>query len=126
MSAQGGSTEALIIDGRHFSVPADADFTTKLGGYEIELQPNGDRTVRRVQTWVPWSMSGGSISIDPARGDQEFIEGLALRPDVPIAKVDSDGIVYQGTGTVTGEKGKSSQSATMTIELGGPGKLTPQ
>lgn len=123
----GGSIESITIAGRNFAVASDADSTRKLGGFENEVQANGNGTARIVKTRVPWSLDGVTVEINDDRGDQEFLKGISDRNTfVPIAITFASGKVYQADGTVTGEIGASSQSATAGITLGGPGEMTKQ
>lgn len=127
MPAIGGSIESVTLDGRLFAVAADAEGQRKLGGFENEIQANGNGTARKIQTRVPWSVEGLTIEIDDSRGDDEFVQELQDRKDFfPIAVTYASGVVYQGTGTITGETPTSSMSATKQISLGGSGKMTPQ
>lgn len=127
MPAVGGSIESITLDGRNFAVAADAEGQRKLGGFENEVQANGDGTARKIMTRTPWALDGITVSIDDGRGDDEFIQGLQNRKDFfPIAISFASGTVYQGTGTVTGETPTSSQSATKQISLMGPGNLSSQ
>lgn len=127
MASVAGSLESVSIDNRLFPVAADADSNMKLGGFEAELEPNGDGTVRKVLTRVPWMLDGIAISIDHEREDMEFLQDKSDEPGfVPITITFADGSTYQGDGTVTGEFQYSSQAATAPVTLGGPGKLTKQ
>lgn len=127
MSAIGGSIESVTLDGREFAVTADADASRKLGGWENELQMNGNGTVRVIKTRTGWSLDGVVIETDDSRADQEFVQELADRnTDFPIAITYASGITYQGSGIIVGENGASSQSASQTVSLMGPGKLTQQ
>lgn len=127
MSAQAGSVVALILNGRRMSTPADADFNVFLGGNENTIEPNGDGvTARKVSVPKPWSIANGSVVLDHARGDQEYLHDLADLSDFPVAIEYAGGVVHQGTGALTGEYARSTQSATSTVELMGPGKLTKQ
>ncbi|MCH9712751.1 MAG: hypothetical protein K0U20_09025 [Proteobacteria bacterium] len=127
MSAIGGSIESVTLDGREFAVPTDAEVNRKLGGFENEILANGNGTGRIIKTRVPLSIDGLSIQVDDSRGDQEFVNELSKRNDFfPIAITYASGITYQGSGQVSGELQASSQSATMTVSLMGPGELTPQ
>ena len=127
MSAIGGSIESVTLDGREFAVTADADATRKLGGFENELQMNGNGTARVIKTRTGWSLDGLVIETDDSRADQEFVQELADRnTDFPIAVTYASGVVYQGSGILVGENGASSQSASQAVSLMGPGKLTPQ
>lgn len=127
MPAVGGSIEAITLDGRNFAVAADAEGQRKLGGFENEVQSNGDGTARVIKTRVPLGIDGLTIEIDDDRGDQEFLQALADRNDFfPIALSYPSGAVYQGSAQIVGENPASSQSATAAISLMGPGVLTKQ
>ena len=127
MSAIGGSIVSVTLDGRVFAVAADADSTRKLGGFENENQPNGNGTARQIKTRVLWMVDGLTIEIDDDRGDLEFLQALSDRPGYyPIAVTYASGAVYQGSGSVSGEFGASSQNATAPVALSGPGKLVKQ
>jgi hypothetical protein len=127
MAAVGGSIESISINGRIFPVASDAEANRKLGGFENEVQANGDGTARIVKTRVPWSLDGVTVEIDDVRGDQEFLQEVANgNVYVPIAITFASGLVYQGDGILTGEIQASSQSATAPISLMGPGEMTKQ
>ena len=127
MSATGGSIESVTLDGREFPAAADAEAQRKLGGYENDLQPNGNGTARVIKTRVPWSLDGLTIEIDDDRGDHEFVQELADRnTEFPIAITYVSGVTYQGAGQIVGEMQTSSQNATGAVSLMGSGKLTPQ
>ena len=86
MPATGGSIESVTLDGREFPAAADAEAQRKLGGFENEVQPNGNGTARVIKTRVPWSLDGLTIEIDDSRGDHEFIQELADRnTEFPVA-----------------------------------------
>ncbi len=127
MSAVGGSIESVNLSGREFAVAADAEAQRKLGGWENEVQANGDGTARLIKTRVPLSIAGLTIEIDDDRGDQEFLQDLADQNDFwPLGITYASGNTYQGTGQIVGENPASSQNATAAIDLMGPGKLTKQ
>lgn len=125
--AVGGSIESVSIKGREFPVAADADASQKLGGKENENQMNGNGTARLIKTTVPWSITGIVASIDDTRGDQQFLQEIADSLEyVPMSVTYASGVTVQGTGQITGELVFSSQASTVTLEIGGPGKLTAQ
>ena len=127
MAAVGGAIESVSINGREFAVASDAEATRKLGGFENEVQANGNGTARIVKTRVPWSIDGLTVQIDDDKGDQEFLQEVANGNGfVPIAITFASGLVYQADGTVTGEISAGSQNATASITLGGPGEMTKQ
>lgn len=123
----GGSVESLTLAGRTFSVTGDADITRKLGGKETETQANGDGTARDIKTAVPWMLSGCVVDTDDGREDQEFLQDISdSNQRVPVTMTMAGGDIYQGTGTINGELAFSSQNATSSFDLSGPGKLTKQ
>ena len=127
MGAVGGSIESIAMDGREFAVPADTEVNRKLGGWENEVQANGDGTARVIKTRVPLSIDGLALSVDDSRGDHEFLQELADQSDYfPIAITYASGETYQGTAQIVGEMQTSNQSQTATVSLMGPGKLTKQ
>jgi hypothetical protein len=127
MSALGGSIESISLQGRLFEVPADVEAQRKLGGFENEVQANGGFGARLIKTRVPLSLSGLTVSIDDSRDDQEYIQNLAnLNDFFVIAITLADGNVYQGTAQIVDEFAVSTQNATGTISLMGPGTLTKQ
>jgi hypothetical protein len=127
MAAVGGSIESIILNGRIFAVAADAEVQRKLGGFENEVQANGDGSARLIKTRVPLSLDGLVVEIDDSRADQEFIQELSNRNDYfPIVITYASGSDYQATAQIVGETQASSQNANATISLMGPGVLTKQ
>lgn len=127
MPAIGGSIESVTLDGRNFPVAADAEAQRKLGGFENEVQANGDGTARLIKTRVPLSLDGLVLEVDDDRGDQEFLQELSNRNDYfPVAISYPSGATYQGTAQIVGETQASSQNATAAVSLMGPGVLTKQ
>lgn len=127
MPAVGGSIESVTLDGREFAVAADAEAQRKLGGFENEVQANGDGTARIIKTRVPLSIDGLTLETDDSRGDQEFLQDLSDGNDYfPVAITYASGITYQGSAQIVGETQAGSQNATSAVSLMGPGKLTKQ
>ena len=127
MTAIGGSIESVTLEGRTFPVPADVEVTRKLGGFENEVQANGDGSARMVKTRVTHSVDGLTVEVDDDRGDQEFLQELADRNDFFVLAITyASGVVYQGLAQIVGEFTSSSQNATAAISLMGPGILTKQ
>lgn len=128
----GGSIQEVTIRGRTFPVAADADASRKLGGYENEVQMNGDGSARIVKTRVSWSLDGLTLSINDNRGDHEFLQDIADGVEADddgfytVSVTFASGATYQGRGTVTGEIAWGSQNTTAGTALAGPGTLTKQ
>lgn len=122
-----GSIESVTLNGQTFAVPSDADVSRKLGGFENEIQANGNGTVRQIKTRVPWGFDGLILDIDDLAGDQEFVQALANEPDFfPITVTFVSGAIYQGDGQITGEIQFSNQNSTATVNVMGTGDLTKQ
>ena len=125
MAAVGGSIESVTIRGREFAVAADAEAQRKLGGFENEVQANGNGTARIIKTRVPLSLDGMTLEVDDSRGDHEFLQETANLSDFwPLAITYASGITYQGTAQIVGEMQTSSQNATAAVSFMGPGVLT--
>lgn len=127
MGATGGSIESITLQGRIFAVAADAEVQRKLGGFENEVQSNGDASARLIKTRVPWMLDGLTVEVDDIRGDHEFLQALSDQQEYfPVAITYASGVTYQGTGQIVGETQASSQNATASLSLSGQGQLAPQ
>lgn len=123
----GGSIRRVWLDSQIFSVAADADATIDLGGFNGEVQPNGDRTGRKIMSAVNWRITGLMLAVDDDAANQETVQGIANDPNwVPVVIEMASGVKYQGAGTVTDAVERSTQSATMSVSLAGPGELIQQ
>lgn len=123
--AIGGSIESVSLAGRVFSVASDADTQRKLGGYENEVQMNGDGTGRMIKTRVAAQITGLQLSINDERGDDEFITELKNGLDFfPAVVTYASGVSYSGKLQIVGEHVYNSQAGTATVDLHGPGALT--
>lgn len=125
--ATGGSIESVTLEGRIFSVAADADGQRKLGGFENAVESNGDGSARLIKTRVPAMLSGITLSIDDTRGDHEYLQDLANRNDFFAAAMTlASGAVWQGRLQITDEINYSTTNTVATVSLAGPGTLTVQ
>ena len=127
MPAIGGSIESVTLNGRNFAVAADVDSQRKFGGFENDVQANGDGSTRTIKTRVPWSIGGLTLNVDDDNDDQEFLQNLADgNVDFPIAVTYVPGHTFQGTGQITGELTYSNTNATASVDLMGSQQLTRQ
>ena len=127
MSSVGGSIESVNIRGREFPVAADAESQRKLGGWENEVQANGDGSARMIKTRTPLMLDGLTLNVDDGRGDQEYLQEIADLTDFwALAITYASGTVYQGSAQITGEMQFSSQNSTAAVTLQGPGVLSRQ
>lgn len=127
MAAVGGSIESISLRGRNFAVAADAESQRKLGGWENEVQANGNGDARLIKTRVPLSIDGLTLEVDDDRGDHEFLQEIANANDfVTLAITYASGLTYQGRAQIIGELQANSMNATASVSLSGPGILTKQ
>jgi hypothetical protein len=127
MAAVGGSISEVSLAGRIFPVAADAEAQRKFGGFENEVQSNGDGTARMIKTRVPLSLTGLTIEIDDSQEDGEFLQSLANATDYFALSITyASGVTYMATAMITGEMQISSQSQTASVDLMGPGELKKQ
>lgn len=124
----GGSPIEMSYAGRIFAVSAGSDPGVKLGGYENEVEANGDGiTARKIMKMTPWMVDGLDIELDPDREDQQFLQERADGTSFEVFTLTYPGnYVLQGRGCPTGEIKRSVQSGTASVSFSGPGKLTQQ
>lgn len=127
MAGIGGPIADLTLKGRYFSVAEDAESNRKIGGFENEVQMNGDRTGRLIKSAVPWGADGLTVACDDDNEDQEFLQNLANENGFFAITVGYvSGAVWQGDGQIVGEIAYSSKNATATVALKGTGIFTKQ
>lgn len=127
MPAIGGSIQSLTLSGREFAVAGDAEAQRKIGGFENEVQANGNGTARLIKTRVPLSLDGLTLEIDDNRADAEFLQDLTNTSDYfALGITYASGLTYQGTAQIVGETQTSSQNATAAVSFMGPGILQAQ
>lgn len=127
MTAIGGPIESVSIAGREFPATADADVARGLGGFENEIQMNGDGTGRIIKTPVAWMLDGLTVQVDDTRGDQEFLQGVSDGNDYEAIGVTfASGETYHGRGIIVSELRANNQSASASVSIAGTGKLTRQ
>jgi hypothetical protein len=80
-----------------------------------------------IKTRVLLMIEGLTVEIDDDRADQEYLQGLTNGNDFfPIVISYASGNDYQGSAQIVGETTASSQNASASISLSGPGILTKQ
>ena len=127
MTATGGPPETVSFGGREFKVTGDSDPTIKYGGWQNELEANGDGTARIIKTRVTWSVLNLTIQVDHELGDQEYLQTAADNFTNDVFEMSlASGDIFQGTGQIVGELQSSPAKATLAIGFSGPLKLTKQ
>lgn len=127
MSQIGGSMISASFNGRQFSVPADTDAAIKIGGFENEMQPNGDRTSRMIKTVVSPSITGMIVAIDDSLQDIEFLQALANEKELFDFVIEvASGAFWTGRMQITSELTVSTNGTTASFDMMGEGKLVQQ
>lgn len=127
MASVVGSLRWISLNGIKFPVAGDSDPSRDLGGYKNELMMNGDGTSRTKQEVKPWSYESLTVELDDDEGSQEYIQNLINNgTDVQVTVCHVDNTIYSGTGKVTGDLKRSTQSGTADITLSGGGELSKQ
>jgi len=127
MAPLGGSILAVTFDGRSFPATADADAAIKLGGWENEVEANGDGSARLKKIRVPPGITGLVLSTDQGRGDSEFLQELQDRKGFfPASVTLTAGDIWQGVMQIVDETAYKTQASTTPVAVMGSGKMSRQ
>lgn len=133
MSDVYGTPRGVSIAGRQFLFDGEASPKQGLGGYKVEVKPNGDgKTARYIQTPTSWSLKDCALVINQSSDDQEYLQGVAdMAKKEPSGGVDIvwtaiTGVAYQAVGTITDEIIFDLKEGTASVSFGGQGKATKQ
>lgn len=120
MSKAGGALESIVINGRRFTCDAEDEPKFKLPGFENEVLPNSDGTMRQKKTRVVGTITDINIVTDDSRGDHQFIEETAANLDfVAVSATKIDGTLISGNMQMTDERTLDGKANTMAISLAG-------
>jgi hypothetical protein len=119
-TVRGGDIRQVTIDGREFDAAAGSSWTYKLGGFDNETTINGNGVLTVTQRRMTAGIGDAAISIDPERGDLEFIQALKNSGRaVPVTMTLADNSTYSGSLVVTGETQANAGDGQTTLELRG-------
>jgi len=120
MGIRAGDIRQFTWGGREFDVAPEGDVTMILHGIKAESTPNGNGTVHTKGTRVLGGFDGLTLSVDPARGDVEFL--IAMQTG-GIAKACSmtlvDKTTYGGAMLPEGDLQSSTGNGTLTVAARG-------
>lgn len=115
-----GCIESIVINGRRFTTDADDSCEITYDGFENEVKPNGDGTMRIVKSRHPGKIEGLNIIMDPSRDDQEFIQEAQDSTDfLDVSATLVDGVVVGGTMQLTDAVTTDLKEGTASIALEG-------
>ncbi|HAV1412731.1 hypothetical protein P3521_03770 [Vibrio parahaemolyticus] len=115
-----GSIRRIALDGRDFPVAADGESDRNLGGYENEVEMNGDSSVRLIKKVVSAAIDSIPIAIDDSRNDQEYLKDLESLSGLFGCEVEyASGAIYGGQVQIVGGIKVGSMKGTAEISLNG-------
>ncbi len=115
-----GQFESIVLGGRMFPSADGASCNMKLGGYTAEVKVAGNGTTYNLLTRKPAMLTGLSVVFNMNAKDLEFIQGIidsGVSTSFLITLVD--GMVYGGTGTITGDPEADLQNGSIELEYTG-------
>lgn len=115
-----GVFESVNINGRRFTVDAEASINYKYGGFLNEVKPNADGSFRGVKTRKVGAMSSIPLVMDDQRDDEEFIqETMDSLTFFPYSATKVDGTVLSGTGQIVEDPETDSKEGTKEVNYMG-------
>ena len=120
MAKAGSAFESITFKGRNFTCDSESEPEVDLTAYSNETAANTNGTFRIKKTRKVQSISGVTISIDPALGDLSFINDLQneLEPFSFMA-TRVDGGVYSGEGTLVDDVKYKEKDETIELSIEG-------
>lgn len=121
MTIIGGTPISISFGGDEYTFTGDAAPTIE-DGFEVTLEMNGNKTVRKLLAASPWMANGCKVE-----GDVDLFEELKSHlnsttdEDCTIEFID--GNIYQGIGWPVGRPSYDPSTASITFDAGGGGQL---
>jgi hypothetical protein len=116
----GGPFISHTLAGRRFACDADDTATIQVQGRDNEAKPNGDGTVRFIQSRVTGTLEGTNLIFDPKNGDDDFLLELK-ETGVPFdySGTANDQTVWAGNVQITGELKFDYKEGKVPVTLSG-------
>lgn len=111
MSNISGTPRKVVLNGVTYDVPADANFTLNLSGYETEGQATSGRTMFKMTKKVK---STDSVTLSTNHDEADELRGLAESlADITMSVEYADGTVYKCSGKINYESFESESNKSM-------------
>ncbi len=120
-TVRGGDIIQVMLFGREFDVAADSNVTYRLSGRQNESTPTGNGGMHTTQRQKLGGFDSLPISVDPSRGDVEFLQEKANAGEPgPCSMTLINGITYSGNLTIQGEIDPNTGDGQVEISALGP------
>lgn len=120
MANASGPIESIVINGRRFTSDGDDSCTVTYNGFNNEIKPNGDGTMRMLKSRHAGSIGGLNIVIRHERNDMEFLKETQDGMDfVAVSATLVDGTVLSGNMQLTDAVELDTKEGTASITLEG-------
>jgi hypothetical protein len=118
---RGGDIRQIMIGGREFDPAPEGAVKIILSGFVNENRPTGNGRLHTKQTRKLGGFDDLAISVDPERGDIEYLQGLANGQEAFSASISlPSGVIYSGTGCqIEGELNYDSGDGQVELAIRG-------
>lgn len=119
-SVRGSDIRQMMIGGREFDVAPESNVTYRLAGYTNESTPTGNGGMHTVQRRKLGGFESLPLSVDPTRGDIEYLQDLADKGEpVPMSMATATA-TYAGQLTIQGDINPNTGDGQVEISALGP------
>ena len=121
MGVRAGAVRQFILNGREMDPGPDSNWNISLPGFNPEVSSTGNGQAHVKGTRKLGGISGGVLSLDPARQDLEFLQSIAsgmAQAKVQVTLID--GTVYAGDGYLVGEFQHATGDGTVDFDFMAP------
>jgi hypothetical protein len=116
----GGPFSSHTLSGRRFVCDGEDTAQIQIQGRNNEGKPNGDGSIRFIQSRVAGILEGTNLVFDPANGDDDFLLELKDTGEpFDYSGTANDGTVWAGNVQITGELKFDYKEGTVPVTLTG-------
>jgi hypothetical protein len=119
-SVRGSDIRQLMIGGREFDPAPEGNVTYRLSGFQNESAPTGNGGMHTVQRRKLGGFETLAISVDPTRGDIEYLQDLANAGEPVPCSMAIASATYAGSLTIEGEIDPNTGDGQVEISALGP------
>lgn len=120
-TVRSGDILQLMIGGREFDPAPESNVTYRLAGFTNESSPTGNGTMHTTQRRKLGGFESLPLSVDPSRGDIEFLQEKANDGDsVPCSMTLATGLAYAGNLTIQDAVDPNTGDGQVEITAYGP------